>query len=126
MPAPGERKGAKFPFQPGEDSFPQWNHGFSVIIDDLRALLFTAKGEVPLKPHVGTSVNAFVFENPTPITQALVAREIRQIVATHFPEMRVTNVITRIETQGPAKIIVVKLVYTISGQEGEEEIPLEL
>lgn len=126
MPAPGERKGAKFPFQPGDDSFPQWNHGFSVLINDLRSLLFVGKGEMPMRYEFGTAVHAYVFENPTPITQALVAREIRQIIATNFPEMRVTNVSTKIESQGPAKIIVVKIVYTISGQEGEEEIPLEL
>ena len=126
MPSPGERKGVKFPFQRGEDSFPQWSHGFSSVVDDLRSLLFMGLGEMPMVNDVGTSINQYIFEQPTAIIQALVAREIRGIIAVNFPEMQVLNVLTSVENAGHAQIIVARIIYSISGQEGEEVIPLNI
>ena len=126
MPSPRERKGVKFPFQRGEDSFPQWNHGFSAVVDDLKSLLFMEVGEMPMVNGVGSSVHQYVFEQPTAITQALVAREIRGIIAQNFSEIQVLNISVSVENVGSAQAIVAKVIYSISGQEGEEVIPLNI
>ena len=94
-------------------------------MDDVRSLLFVALGELPMQQEFGTSVHAFVFENPTPIVQALVAQELRTIIATHVPEMKVLSVEMSVDgTGGPGRAIIAKVIYTIAGEQGEIPIPI--
>ena len=110
-----EIKGIDFPFTKGPLCFPKKANGINAIIARVKALLTTGRGEIPMRPEQGSTVQKFVFETMTPLMRSLLADEIRSQINSFVPQMTVVDVSTEVQDNK----VIVHIGYVLSGVEGE-------
>jgi hypothetical protein len=67
--------------------------GTEAIKQSVRNILLTNKGERPFDPEFGSNIRSQLFENFDPITETLLAEEIRTALRTYEPRVRVLDVV---------------------------------
>lgn len=81
-----------FPFQRGPKSLPKIKEDGDSILDSLRSLILTTRGERVMRPTLGTNAAAYVFDSMTAITKARITQEIRNTIVENEPRVEVLMV----------------------------------
>jgi len=81
-----------FPFQKGPTEFPQSSTDNALIKQSLVQLVMTGSGERVMRPSVGTSVVAYIFENVGPDTEGRIRDDISSVIAKYEPRVNVLSI----------------------------------
>jgi uncharacterized protein len=94
-------RGFKFPLQPSRQETPASSKPPDLLIESVKQILLTVKGERVMRPSLGSDLKRFLFENITTlgpdITKQRVQEEVRQAIQRWEPRVRVTGVVVQQE-----------------------------
>lgn len=122
MPSVKKTRGIAFPFQRGSVSFPMEASGSDVFISNVKSLLFTGRGELPMRPQYGTGLHDYIYETMTPIKKSLLANEVRRVITENILNVRVLGV--EVGDTGADGVVKVLIAYSINGEVGEVELKM--
>jgi phage baseplate assembly protein W len=117
-----------YPFRVGSQAFPMMVQGLdAVVFNSIKALMTTSVGERVMRGALGTSVQAFVFDNLDPLTQARVAAVTARAIALFEPRAEVLSVEARTGKDVGLEdtAIVLDVVYRINNQVYQQQVPIQ-
>jgi phage baseplate assembly protein W len=89
---PTQYVGFAFPFQKGATGFPASASNNDLIQQALVQLVLTGRGERVMRPDVGSGAYSFVFQSTGAALQALIQRDVRNVIAKYEPRVIVQEV----------------------------------
>ena len=117
-------RGISFPFRKGPEGFPQPNSGIDAVLDRVKALLMTGRGELPFGQAIGVDLHGYVFESLSPGMKAKIVQDVRAAIAQNEPAMKVLSVTVEEVRVGQGKAVVATLLWNIAGESGTTTVPI--
>ena len=117
-------RGISFPFRKGDNGFPEPNSSSQTVIDNVFALLRTARREVPMGNEIGVNVYRFVMETSGPLLGARISQDVRSIIRSEEPRMSVLGITSSERNTGSGTVMEVAIEYEIADEEGSVIVPV--
>jgi len=88
--------------------------GAASVIQSVVNLISMGHYEKPFHPEIGSGVNQLLFEQGTPATCQLIAKEIRSTLDNFEPRVEVLNVVVEVATNGTSSGFNVTIQFSIN------------
>lgn len=72
------------------------NYDDQAVINSVRNLLLTNHYERLFQPDVGSNLNAFLFENISPMMESSISREIEDVIKNYEPRAKLEEVLVQV------------------------------
>lgn len=123
--------GISFPFRKGTTAFPEAATDEALIRQSLIQLVLTGRGERVMRPDVGSSALAYIFESNDEFLYQRVEAEIMTLIARYEPRVALTGISVTSESSSRSQpqdksVVVITISYVVLATRQSDSLSLSL